>query len=143
MKSPEIRKGIWDAPRVGQVFSNVLGNAVQYGFRDQPISVTIKGDLKDVSLTVHTAGVPIPPAEIRGIFDSLVRTETDTSDQLSSTNLGLGLFITKEIVAAHGGTIRVTSSAREGTTFTARFPRKIEETLAGADVRKLRDYRSK
>ena len=54
-------KGEWDKARIGQVFSNLLGNAVQYSFRDTPISVTINGETKDVKLSVHNQGVPIPP----------------------------------------------------------------------------------
>jgi signal transduction histidine kinase len=114
--------GNWDKPRIGQVFSNLLGNAVQYGFTGLPIVVAIKGDSEEVVLSVHNDGVPISPNVIGGIFDSLVRGE-DRGKTTRSTNLGLGLYITKEIVSAHGGTICVTSSEKGGTTFTARFPR--------------------
>jgi signal transduction histidine kinase len=81
------------------------------------------GEPKDVSVSVHNHGVPIPKDAIGGIFEALIRGGADGSDDPNSPNLGLGLYITKEIVAAHGGTIRVTSTEREGTTFTARFPR--------------------
>jgi signal transduction histidine kinase len=116
-------EGEWDKPRVGQVLSNLLGNAVQYGFIDLPIVLTIKGNAKDVTLSVHNEGVPIPKGSIGGIFDSLIRGETDKSHHPSSINLGLGLYITKQIVSAHGGTIGVTSSEKGGTTFSACFPR--------------------
>lgn len=116
-------EGEWDKPRIGQVFSNLLGNAVQYGFTEMPIRVTVRGTEKDVLLSVHNDGVPIPPNIVAGIFESLTRGSKDSGDQPKSTNLGLGLFITKEIVAAHGGTIGVTSSEKDGTTFTACFPR--------------------
>jgi signal transduction histidine kinase len=116
-------EGSWDKPRIGQVFSNLLGNAVQYGFKDLPIVVTMRGEAKDVSLSVHNQGVPIPKEEIGGIFEALVRVGTDDGDYPNSPNLGLGLYITKEIVAAHGGTIRVSSTEKDGTTFTARLPR--------------------
>ena len=126
-------KGEWDKPRVGQVLSNLLSNAVQYGFRDLPIDITIKGDAKDVSLSVHNQGVPISKDSIRGIFDALIRGGTDGSDATNSTNLGLGLYITKEIVSAHGGTVQVTSTEKDGTTFTARFPRLPGGALAVQD----------
>lgn len=123
-------QGEWDKPRMGQVFSNLLGNAVQYGFADLPIDVAIKGDPKEVILSVHNDGVPIPPAAIGKIFDSLTRGETEDNENHSgSFNLGLGLYITKEIVSAHGGTVGVTSSEKEGTTFTARFPRSPAQPL--------------
>jgi signal transduction histidine kinase len=116
-------EGEWDKPRIGQVFSNLLGNAVQYGFTDLPIAVTIKGDSEEVLLSVHNGGVPIPPDKIGRIFDSLTRGEVKNSAQPRSNNLGLGLFIVREIVSAHGGMVGVTSSEKDGTTFTAHFPR--------------------
>jgi signal transduction histidine kinase len=116
-------EGEWDKPRIGQVFSNLLGNAVQYGFTDSPIGVTIKGDSEEIVLSVHNDGVPIPSDKIGRIFRSLTRGEVKNSDQPRSNNLGLGLFITNEIVSAHGGKIGVTSSEKNGTTFTAHFPR--------------------
>nr|MBA3543734.1 HAMP domain-containing histidine kinase [Chthoniobacterales bacterium] len=122
--------GHWDKPRIGQVFSNLLGNAVQYGFKDLPIDVTIIGDSKEVSLSVHNEGVPIPKDAIGGIFDAMIRGETDDT---ASTNLGLGLYITKEIVSAHGGTIRVTSSEKDGTTFIALFPRVADAAIVAQD----------
>jgi signal transduction histidine kinase len=117
-------EGKWDKARIGQVFSNLLGNAVQYGFKDLPIGVTIKGDPKAVSVSVHNDGIPIPPEAIGRIFDSLTRGGGEKSAiGQESTNLGLGLYITKQIVSAHGGTVGVTSSEKNGTTFTALFPR--------------------
>lgn len=118
-------KGNWDKPRIGQVFSNLLGNAVQYGFTDSSISVKVEGKTEEVILSVHNEGVPIHPDKIGRIFDSLTRGEDngDDEDKPWSMNLGLGLYITKEIVTAHGGTVRVTSTEKEGTIFTARFPR--------------------
>jgi hypothetical protein len=123
--------GEWDKPRIGQVLSNLIGNAVQYGFSDLPVGITIKGGLKDVSVAVHNEGVQIPPDVIRVIFDSLVRGGADEGD--TSTNLGLGLYITKEVVTAHGGTIGVTSSEKSGTTFTARLPRSPGVEMAVQD----------
>ena len=116
--------GKWDRPRIGQVFSNLLGNAVQYGFSDLPINVTIKGEDADVTVSVHNDGVPIPSGALAGLFDALVRSGDGENAHSQSNNLGLGLYITKEIVSAHGGTIEVTSSEKSGTTFTARFPRE-------------------
>lgn len=116
--------GLWDKARIGQVFSNLLGNAVQYGFRNAPISVTVDGQATAVVLTVHNEGVPIAPDDLATLFNSLTRVIVD-EDLASepSVNLGLGLYICKEIVVAHGGTIAVTSTERDGTTFTVRFPR--------------------
>lgn len=117
-------EGKWDRPRVGQVFSNLLGNAVQYGFSDLPINVSIKGEDVDVTVSVHNDGVPISSNALAGLFDALVRSGEGENAHPQSSNLGLGLYITQEIVRAHGGTIKVKSSEKLGTTFTARFPRE-------------------
>jgi signal transduction histidine kinase len=130
LKSSGDTTGFWDRPRIGQVFSNLLGNAVQYGFKDLPIDVTVIGDSKAVSLSVHDEGVPIPKDAIGGIFEAMVRGGAEGS---GSTNLGLGLYITKEIISAHGGTIRVTSSEKDGTTFTALFPRVADAAIVARD----------
>jgi signal transduction histidine kinase len=120
-------QGEWDRPRIGQILSNLLGNAVQYGFRDLPVKVIVAGEPDMVVLSVHNDGVPIPAVAVRGIFDALVRGDGGENAHLSSNSLGLGLYITKEVVSAHGGTIKVTSSEEEGTTFTARFPRTMKD----------------
>jgi signal transduction histidine kinase len=115
-------KGEWDKARIGQVFSNLIGNAIQYSFKDSPISVTVKGSAADVLLSVHNEGVPISPNKMTTLFNSLTRATGDDQNP-GSINLGLGLYITKDIVVSHGGTIDVTSTEEEGTTFTARFPK--------------------
>lgn len=117
-------KGEWDKARVGQVFSNLLGNAIQYGFKETPISVAIKGSLDAVELTVHNIGVPIPADKLSAAFDPFTRATSNPESQPVAGNLGLGLFIAQEVVQAHGGTIHVTSSEENGTTFSAIFPRR-------------------
>jgi len=119
-------EGEWDKARIGQVFSNLIGNAVQYSFKDTPIKITIKGGAEEVVLSVHNEGVPIPANKIARIFDSLIRVAAEDKEhnKAQTTNLGLGLFITKEIVASHGGVLDVASSEKGGTTFTAHFPLK-------------------
>lgn len=121
-------EGNWDQARIAQVFSNLMGNAVQYGFKSTPISINIAGEPNEVVVRIYNDGAPINPEKIGQIFDSLVRiAENGTNDNKGQTaNLGLGLFITKEIVVAHGGTITVASTEKEGTTFTACFPRNSE-----------------
>jgi len=120
-------KGKWDKARIGQVFSNLIGNAVQYSFKDTSIEVTLKGTKEEVGLSVHNMGVPIPPGQTKSVFNSLTRAVTHEGDHPASVNLGLGLYIVKEVVESHGGTIDVTSSEKRGTIFTARFPRGMDE----------------
>ena len=121
--------GEWDKTRVGQALSNLLGNAIQYGFKDSPVDVTIEDDGEAVAIKVHNIGLPIPEEKMGAIFDPLTRVTQDGAGKAGSVNLGLGLFITKEVLSAHGGTIEVISSEKEGTIFTARFPRINTATL--------------
>jgi signal transduction histidine kinase len=115
--------GEWDRARVGQVLSNLIGNAVLHGSRTSAIDVAAKGAGHEVVLSVHTEGA-ISPDAIATVFDPLPRGEDENPMQREKARLDLGLFITKGIVTAHGGKITVTSSKEEGTTFRAHLPRK-------------------
>ncbi|MDV6330972.1 HAMP domain-containing sensor histidine kinase [Asticcacaulis sp. 201] len=117
--------GLWDKARIGQVFSNLIGNAVQYGFRTTPVAIRVEGAPNEVVLSVHNEGVPIGADALPTLFNALTRAQPndDTKSRPLSGNLGLGLFIVKEIITAHGGTISVSSSEKDGTWFRARFPR--------------------
>jgi signal transduction histidine kinase len=117
-------EGEWDKPRMGQIFSNLMGNAIHYGFTDSPVTITVTGRDTDVLLSVHNEGKPISPASLNKIFESLIRVE-GSDNPAPSHHLGLGLYITKEIVEAHKGTINVTSSEKGGTEFIIRLPRSL------------------
>ena len=88
------------------------------------VCVKVEGLADEMVLSVQNYGVPIPSDAIRRIFDSLTRAEVpDGEHHPESVNLGLGLYITKEIVVGHGGAIGVTSSEADGTIFTVRLSR--------------------
>jgi signal transduction histidine kinase len=124
-------EGHWDKARVGQVLANLLGNAVRYSFTDSSIGVKVEGHPDEVILSVHNEGVPIPSDAIPKIFHSLNRAQTqDGEPHPEAVNLGLGLYITEEVVTAHGGTIAVVSSEKKGTTLTLRFPRSTTQSSA-------------
>ena len=116
-------EGEWDRARVGQVLSNLIGNAVLHGSQTCAIDVAAKGVGHEVVLSVHTEGA-ISPDAIATVFDPLPRGEDESPMQREKARLDLGLFITKGIVTAHGGKITVTSSKEEGTTLAAHLPRK-------------------
>ena len=116
--------GEWDQARLGQVFSNLIGNALQYSLADSPVIVRIIGEADHVLVSVHNDGEPIPPDEQNSIFKPLTR-GTDAANTRSA-NLGLGLFITHKIVTAHGGTISVRSAPFVGTTFVVTLPRQTD-----------------
>ncbi|VVN12758.1 Adaptive-response sensory-kinase SasA [Pseudomonas fluorescens] len=117
-------RGIWDAGRLDQLLRNLIGNALQHGSNKRDVTVTLAGEAQAVRLTVHNYGNPIPESAIGTIFDPLVRSVDEELGQ-PSTSLGLGLFIVKEVVDAHGGTIEVSSNEADGTLFTVVLPRKI------------------
>ncbi len=117
--------GTWDADRLGQVVSNLGGNAVQYGRPDAPISIRVSDDGEEVLLEIHNQGEPIPPEMMPFIFDPFRRAREEGGSK--GGGLGLGLHISYEIVRGHGGSIAVRSTTTEGTTFSVRLPRHRTE----------------
>ena len=114
-------RGSWDRARIEQALSNLVVNAIQHGVGD--VVMTLSGHAGDVVVTVRNGGPAIPAEQLPNLFDAFHR------GGRSATGLGLGLFIVREIVRAHGGTIGVASSP-EGTTFTVRLPREEEPLRA-------------
>jgi signal transduction histidine kinase len=124
-------RGNWDAGRIGQVLSNLMGNALQHGERETPIRMAARAEARGVVIEVHNQGTPIPPALLANIFEPMV-SHARQGEEMRTTSLGLGLHIAREIVLAHGGTLTVTSDP-EGTTFTAHLPHRSVRTPAPAE----------
>ncbi len=120
--------GSFDAVRIQQLLTNLLVNAGQHGARNRPVVMSAEGDADDVILRVTNHGLVIPAAALESIFKPLTQLPSNDPDPRSSTSLGLGLFIAREIALGHGGTIRATSSEQGETTFTARIPRTAERS---------------
>ena len=117
-------EGHWDETRLGQLLGNLLANAVQYGAPDKPIVVMVTDNGNDIVMDVTNDGDPIPAAHQERIFKSFSRGQSIGSDrEVPTSNLGLGLFISREIARAHGGSISVVSSRAEGTTFSVHLPK--------------------
>jgi signal transduction histidine kinase len=117
-----------DAPRLHQVLLNLLSNAVQHGDQDKMIALMATRVDDGVEVRVTNFGRPIAPAALSKIFEPLVRAaspEADASEQ-SKSSMGLGLFIVREIVVGHGGSVTVQSSQDAGTVFTVRLPLAYE-----------------
>jgi PAS domain S-box-containing protein len=121
--------GVWDPARLGEVLSNLIGNALAYGAADQPVRVTVDVEGEEVCLRVHNGGPAIPPDRAAALFDPFRRGVAGEA-ATRTRGLGLGLYIVRQIVLAHGGTISVTSTAGDGTTFTVRLPRDISPAAA-------------
>ncbi len=115
----------FDAARMRQVLTNLLANAVQHGDSDFPVGLIVRDETAQVVAVVANQGTPIPQELMQVIFNPLVQVPTAASEphERPATSLGLGLFIAREIVVGHGGRIKVTSSAAEGTAFSVCLPR--------------------
>jgi len=112
-----------DADRIAEVASNLAGNALAYSPADSVVQVQIRSGDGELALGVHNAGAAIPPEAQKTIFTPFKRGAAATgSEAPAMRGLGLGLFIVGEITRAHGGTVAVSSTAEEGTTFTVRLP---------------------
>lgn len=101
-----------DPRRVGQLLSNLLGNALEHGAADRPVRVTAGVEGGAFRLEVENGGAPIPEAEIARLFEPFRR----GAGRHPGSGLGLGLFIAAEVARAHGGAIEATSDAG-GTRF--------------------------
>ena len=118
-------KGDWDADRLRQAVSNLMGNAIQHGSENAPIHLKLDGDESDVVVVVHSGGPPIAPGELAKIFDPLVRGSSAEHPKVNRPgSIGLGLYIAREIARSHGGGLTVTSSREAGTAFTMSLPRR-------------------
>lgn len=118
--------GVWDPDRLAQVVSNLVGNALDYSAPDTAVTITARDEGGSVVLEVHNDGPPIPPDRLAELFLPFRRGEQASIDS-RPTGLGLGLFITKLVVEAHGGWIEVMSAADAGTTFIVSLPRSPAE----------------
>jgi signal transduction histidine kinase len=113
-----------DEDRIAQVFSNVIGNALQYGEKNESINVSLYADSNSIVAKVNNKGPVIDSQKMGAIFEPLVRlTSHDSTDYSRDSSLGIGLYIAKQIVQAHSGTISVSSNQVEGTSFTFTLPR--------------------
>ncbi|QRN93432.1 HAMP domain-containing histidine kinase [Archangium violaceum] len=109
--------GAWDAHRLAEVFSNLLGNALQYGHPESPVTLHVSAHQGECHLEVHNTGPAIPPDVLPVLFEPFRRGRSD-----GRGSVGLGLFIVSQIVQAHGGRIEVQSTPAHGTTFTVHLP---------------------
>ena len=112
-----------DPDRLLQLFSNLIGNALQHGSPDTPVTVEVGCSAEEVTLDVHNAGV-IPAELVPALFDPFRKRQ---GPRASSQGLGLGLYISQQIALAHGGSVEVHSNAEAGTRFTVRIPRRAPD----------------
>jgi signal transduction histidine kinase len=110
--------GVWDADRIMQVISNLVGNAVEHGAPGSPVRVSIDGELSDhVLLSVENAG-SIPKETLAVLFSPF------KPRGKNSRGLGLGLYIVDQVVLSHGGRVVVDEPMPGKTRFLVRLPRQ-------------------
>jgi signal transduction histidine kinase len=124
--------GRFDAARVHQVLDNLLSNAIKYSPVGGRVRLALRREGDDALVSVTDEGVGIPPEELARLFEPFQRAP---SARKVAHGLGLGLWVVRRIVEAHGGHIRVESQPGEGSTFSIRLPLAASEAAAEGDAR--------
>jgi PAS domain S-box-containing protein len=114
-------RGVWDRVRIEQVLANLLSNAMKYG-PGNPIEVTVATTGETATIAVRDHGIGISKADLERIFGRFERAVSVRH----YGGLGLGLYITRQLVEGHGGAIRVTSEPGAGALFVVELPRRSE-----------------
>jgi len=120
--APDLRANV-DPVRFAEVVGNLLDNAVKFTPAGGTIMVRLSGDTAEVRLAVADQGIGITPDRVDRIFERFYRAHDDRG----LGGLGLGLYITRQIVQRHGGEIAVESEPGRGSTFVVRLPRSTAE----------------
>lgn len=121
-----------DEDRLRQVFSNLIDNAIKYSLGTESPTVEILPGRDDVTVRFRDRGIGIPPGELSTIFDRFSRASNARTLGISGT--GFGLFLTKQLVQLHGGTIAVESRQGEGSTFVVTLPRRVARSVVPRTV---------
>jgi signal transduction histidine kinase len=108
--------GEWDGVRLGQVVENLLGNALKHGGEEGEVVVRVEQRAREAVISVQDFGPGIDPDHLPHLFDRFYRANAQSS------GLGLGLYISRILVEAHGGRIWAESRPGHGSTFTVALP---------------------
>jgi signal transduction histidine kinase len=111
---------LWDEDRINEVLGNLLSNAFKFTDRGGSVELAVEGSENEVCLSVRDTGVGIAEEQLPHIFEKFFQASNQAYAAAKGT--GLGLAIAREIVEAHGGTIKVDSTLGEGTTFSIMLP---------------------
>jgi hypothetical protein len=117
-------RGVWDGFRLQQVLANLVTNALKYGQADAPVDVTASADGEKIRFEVSNSGPAIEESALNSIFDPLRRGVAEERRGIND-NLGLGLYIARQIARSHGGDIRA-ASGNARTVFSVSLPRGCE-----------------
>jgi signal transduction histidine kinase len=116
---------VGDKDHLGQVFTNLLTNAIKYSPAAQTVDVSVTTSQEQVTISVRDYGIGIPKVHQDRIFERFYRVSDERDKQFPG--LGIGLYIASEIIKRHGGTIWVESEEERGSTFSFSLPLKKRE----------------
>jgi signal transduction histidine kinase len=116
--------GLWDRLRMEQIVTNLLSNALKYG-AGKPVELHLESDDTRARMTVRDGGIGIAPDDVQRIFARFER----AAPARNFSGMGLGLYITRQAVEAHGGRITVESQPGKGATFIVELPLRARELL--------------
>jgi signal transduction histidine kinase len=116
---PEL-KGVWDRDRLEQVLNNLVGNAIKYSPDGGEVIVTARREGDSALVSVRDEGIGISQEDRDQLFDRFYRASAERRG--GATGLGLGLYVTRRVVEAHGGTVGVESELGKGSTFYFTLP---------------------
>ncbi|ABM36387.1 hybrid sensor histidine kinase/response regulator [Polaromonas naphthalenivorans] len=125
VQAEETIQGCWDEFRIEQVVINLLTNALRYG-DGKPVTVSLHAVPDGACIEVRDQGKGIPAGDQQRIFEQFER----GADRISPDGFGLGLYISRQLVEAHGGSIGLESEAGKGSVFTVTLPLAMPETVS-------------
>lgn len=117
LDAPASLVGSWNAARLEQILTNLLTNALKFG-SGRPVHVTVTAEADKAVLTVADQGIGIPPDDQERVFERFVR----LSSPQHYGGFGLGLWLSRELIMAMGGTIGIESAPEQGTSFRIELP---------------------
>jgi signal transduction histidine kinase len=126
LEAPGELRGVWDEFRIEQVLTNLLTNALRYG-RGKPVEMMLGQADGTARITVRDQGIGIAPEDQQRIFEQFERTD---DSRKHASGLGLGLYITRQIVCLHNGRIEVESTPGEGALFRVELPLEAVAAIA-------------
>jgi len=130
-----------DEDRLRQVFTNLIDNAIKYTPNGSDPEVRIFGGRDNVTVVIRDYGIGIPAGEVSRVFDRFTRASNARRLRISGT--GFGLFLAKQLVQLHGGTIAVESQEGRGSTFTVVLPRRADRRYAPRTIMLLDEERDR
>ena len=113
-----------DRYRISQVLSNLLFNAIKYSKKSNVIVVKAKADRRNVTVSIRDYGIGVSKDDMVHLFEKFYRIDSNEGTADSFSNLGLGLYISSDIIKRHGGKIWVKSTPGKGSTFYFNLPIK-------------------